>query len=124
VPGFGRAYGRMQVVDVSDIANPKSVAYFEPKDGGTHNIWVAGDTLFLGDYQGGLRILDVSGELRGDLLHQGREIGHVATGDTKGHIPNIPGAWGAIYRNGYIYVPDTNSGLWIVQIEPKKELTP
>jgi hypothetical protein len=124
VPGFGRAYGRMQVVDVSDITNPKAVAYFEPKDGGTHNIWVAGDTLFLGDYQGGLRILDVSGELRGDLLHQGREIGHVATGDAKGHIPNIPGAWGAIYRNGYIYVPDTNSGLWIVQIEPKKQLTP
>lgn len=124
VPGFGRAYGRMQVVDVSDITKPKAVAYFEPKDGGSHNIWVAGDTLFLGDYQGGLRVLDVSGELRGDLLRQGREIGHVATGDAKGHIPNVPGAWGAIYRNGYIYVPDTNSGLWIVQIEPKKPLTP
>lgn len=39
----------------------------ESKDAGSHNIWVAGDTLFLGDYQGGLRIIDVSGELRGDL---------------------------------------------------------
>jgi hypothetical protein len=124
VPGFGRAYGRMQVVDVSDLTKPRSVAFFEPKDGGTHNIWVAGDTLFLGDYQGGLRILDVSGELRGDLLRQGREIGHVATGDAKGHIPNVPGAWGAIYRNGYVYVPDVNSGLWIMQIEPKRQLTP
>jgi hypothetical protein len=124
VAGFGRAYGRMQVVDVSDLTKPKSVAYFEPKDGGTHNIWVAGDTLLLGDYQGGLRIVDVSGELRGDLLRQGREIGHVATADAKGHIPNLPGAWGAIYRNGYIYVPDTNSGLWIMQIEPKRALTP
>lgn len=124
VPGFGRAYGRMQVIDVSDLTKPKSVAWFEPKDGGTHNIWVAGDSLFLGDYQGGLRILDVSGELKGDLGRQGREIGHVATGDKAGHIPNIPGAWGAIYRNGLIYVPDTNSGLWILQIEPKRQLTP
>jgi hypothetical protein len=124
VPGFGRAYGRMQVIDVSELTKPKSVAWFEPKDGGTHNIWVAGDSLFLGDYQGGLRVLDVSGELKGDLGRQGREIGHVATGDKDGHIPNVPGAWGAIYRNGYIYVPDTNSGLWILQIEPKRQLTP
>ncbi len=124
VPGFGRAYGRLQVVDVSDITKPKSVAWYESKDGGSHNIWVAGDTLFLGDYQGGLRIIDVSGELRGDLLRQGRVIGNVATGDKAGHIPNVPGAWGAVYQNGRIYVPDVNSGLWILQIEPKRQLTP
>ncbi|MBL8986476.1 MAG: Ig-like domain-containing protein [Gemmatimonadetes bacterium] len=124
VPGFGRAYGRMQVVDVSDVTKPKSVAWYESGDGGTHNIWVAGDTLFLGDYQGGLRILDVSGELKGDLLRQGRVIGNVATGDKDGHIPNVPGAWGAVYHNGHIYVPDVNSGLWIMQIEPRRQLTP
>ena len=55
------------------------MAYYEPKDGGAHNVWVAGDTLYLGDYQGGLRVVDISGELRGDLLRQGREIAHVAT---------------------------------------------
>ena len=124
VPGFGRAYGRMQVIDMSDLANPRSVAWFESKDGGAHNIWVAGDSLFLGDYQGGLRILDVSGELRGDLGRQGRQIGQVATGDKAGHIPNVVGTWGAVYRNGYLYVPDVNSGLWILQIEPKRQLTP
>jgi hypothetical protein len=122
--GLGRAYGRLHVIDVSDIARPKPVAYYEPKDGGSHNVWVAGDTLYMGDYQGGLRVLDISGELRGDLLKQGREIAHVATGDPKGHIPNSPNAWGAIYRNGLIYVPDMNSGLWIVRVEPKSELTP
>ena len=68
VVGLGRAYGRLHVIDVSDIEHPKSVAYYEPKDGGSHNVWVAGDTLYLGDYQGGLRVLDISGELRGDLL--------------------------------------------------------
>ena len=124
VLGFGRAYGRLHVVDVSDLATPRIVAYYEPKDGGTHNVWVAGDTLYLGDYQGGLRVLDISGELRGDLLRQGREIAHVVTGDKKGQIPNTANAWGAIYRDGYIYVPDINSGLWIVKVDAKAELTP
>ena len=121
---LGRAWGRLHVVDVSDITKPKIVAHYEPEDGGVHNVWVAGDTLYLGDYQGGLRVLDISGELQGDLLRQGREVAHVMTGDAKGIIPNTAMAWGAIYRNGYIYVPDMHSGLWIVRIDNKQELTP
>ncbi len=124
VVGLGRAFGRLHVIDVSDINRPHEVAHYEPKDGGTHNVWVAGDTLYLGDYQGGLRVLDISGELRGDLLEQGREIAHVVTGDKSGTVPNAANAWGAIYRDGLIYVPDINSGLWIVRVEPKSELTP
>ena len=124
VIGLGRAYGRLHVIDVSDIARPKEVAYYEPRDGGSHNVWVAGDTLYLGDYQGGLRVLDISGELRGDLQRQGREIAHVVTGDDMGVTPNASNAWGAIYRDGLIYVPDINSGLWIVKVEPKSELVP
>lgn len=124
VLGLGRAYGRLHVIDVSDLANPREVAWYEPKDGGVHNVWVAGDTLYLGDYQGGLRVLDVSGEMRGDLLRQGREIAQVSTGDKNGFVANTANAWGAIYRNGFIYVPDINSGLWIVKVENKSELTP
>ncbi|HEU4681541.1 MAG TPA: Ig-like domain-containing protein [Gemmatimonadales bacterium] len=124
VIGLGRAYGRLHVIDVSDIHQPKEVAYYEPKDGGSHNVWVAGDTLYLGDYQGGLRILDISGDLRGDLQRQGREIAHVVTGDAAGVVPNASNAWGAIYRDGLIYVPDINSGLWIVRVEAKSELVP
>ncbi|HWN20164.1 MAG TPA: Ig-like domain-containing protein [Gemmatimonadales bacterium] len=124
VIGLGRAYGRLHVIDVSDIASPKEVAYYEPSEGGSHNVWVAGDTLYLGDYQGGLRVLDISGELKGDLQRQGREIAHVVTGDGDGTVPNAANAWGAIYRNGLIYVPDINSGLWIVRVQPKSELVP
>jgi hypothetical protein len=124
VVGLGRAYGRLHVLDVSDLERPREVAYYEPKDGGSHNVWVAGDTLYLGDYQGGLRVLDISGELRGDLLRQGREMAHVVTGDAKGVVPNAPNAWGAIYRDGLVYVPDINSGLWIVRVESQSELVP
>jgi hypothetical protein len=124
VIGLARAYGRLHVFDISDLERPREVAYYEPKDGGSHNVWVAGDTLYMGDYQGGLRVLDISGDLRGDLLRQGREVAHVVTGDSSGVVPNAPNAWGAIYRNGLIYVPDINSGLWIVKVEPKSELVP
>ncbi|MGH7643984.1 MAG: LVIVD repeat-containing protein, partial [Gemmatimonadales bacterium] len=122
--GLGRAYGRLHVIDVADIAQPRAVAWFEPTDGGTHNVWVAGDTLLLGDYQGGLRVLDISGELRGDLLAQGREVAHVHTGDPQGYVPNAALAWGAIYRDGLIYVNDVNSGLWIVRLTPPQTILP
>lgn len=121
---LGRAYGRLHVVDVSDIEHPRGVAWYEPKDGGAHNVWVAGDTLYLGDYQGGLRVVDVSGELRGDLLRQGREIAHVVTADEHGVRPNAANTWGAIYRDGLIYAPDINTGLWIVRVDGKPAAVP
>src|SRR5437762_271766 len=124
VIGLGRAYGRLHVVDIADLTAPHEVAWFEPEDGGSHNVWIAGDTLYLGDYQGGLRVLDISGELKGDLLAQGREYAHVHTGDASGFVPNGANAWGAIYRDGLIYVPDINSGLWIVKLEPSQPVIP
>lgn len=124
VIGLGRAYGRLHVIDISDPGKIREVAWFEPEDGGSHNVWVAGDTLLLGDYQGGLRILDISGELKGDLLAQGREYAHIHTGDPSGKTPNMANAWGAIYRDGLIYVPDINSGLWVVKMEPTQTAIP
>jgi hypothetical protein len=124
VLSLGRAYGRLHVVDVSDVTRPRAVAYYEPKEGGAHNVWVAGDTLYLGDYQGGLRVVDISGELRGDLLRQGREIAHVVTADGQGVRPNAANTWGAVYRNGLIYAPDINTGLWIVRVDGRSRLTP
>ncbi|MEO8032697.1 MAG: Ig-like domain-containing protein, partial [Gemmatimonadota bacterium] len=45
-----RAFGRLQVLDVSDLKHPRSVAWYEPEYGGVHNVWVAGDTLYMGAY--------------------------------------------------------------------------
>ena len=117
--GNNLTFGRMTVFDVSNIEQPKIVAWYEPTDGGVHNIWVAGDTLYLGNYQGGARAVDISGELKGDLLKQGREISWILTADAEGNRPRATFAWGAVVKNGYIYVPDINSGLWILKLEPK-----
>jgi hypothetical protein len=117
----GRAYGRLQVIDVSDLANPKSVAFYEPEYGGVHNIWVAGDTLYMGAYNAGFRTFDISGELRGDLRAQQREMVHVNTADLDGFVKNAAMTWGVVVRNGLAYVNDMYNGLWIVRMEPKPE---
>jgi hypothetical protein len=122
--GNDLTFGRMQVLDVSNIEQPKLVAWYEPTDGGVHNIWVEGDTLYMGNYQGGARAVDISGELKGDLLRQGREIAWTFTADDKGAKPRSTFAWGAVVKDGTIYVPDINSGLWILRLEPKQAVTP
>ncbi len=120
-----RAYGRLQVIDVSDLTNPRSVAWYEPEYGGVHNVWVAGDTLYMGAYDAGFRAFDVSGELRGDLRAQQREMVHVNTADMDGVQPNEARAWGVVVRDGLAYVNDNHSGLWIIRIEPRRrELVP
>ncbi|MEP6691885.1 MAG: hypothetical protein ABJD07_12075 [Gemmatimonadaceae bacterium] len=118
-----RAYGRLQVIDVSDIEHPKSVAWYEPENGGVHNVWVAGDTLYMGAYNAGFHAFDVSGELRGDLRTQGREIAQVQPAAADAKVPNKAFTWGVVVKNGLAYVNDMYSGLWIVRIEPKA-LTP
>ena len=122
--GNNLTFGRLHVVDVSDIMHPKEVAWYEPTDGGVHNVWVVGDTLYLGNYQGGARVLDISGELKGDLLRQGREMSWILTADSLGHRKRAPFAWGAVVRDGNIFVPDINTGLWILRLEPKQQTVP
>ena len=114
-----RAYGRLQVIDVSDIEKPKSVAWYEPEYGGVHNVWAEGDTLYVGAYNGGFHAFDVGGELRGDLKAQGRTIAELMPFDPNGVVPNKVMTWGAVVKNGLVYVNDMISGLWIVRLEPK-----
>ena len=61
------------VMDVSDIKHPREVAQYEAPEDGSHNFWAANDMLYEGYYSGVARVLDISGELRGDLYRQGRE---------------------------------------------------
>jgi hypothetical protein len=124
--GNARAHGQLHVIDVSDIEHPKQVAWYEPEYGGVHNVWVAGDTLYMGAYNAGFKAFDISGELRGDLKAQGREIGEFMTGDPGGKIPNAPMAWGVVVnkKDGLAYVNDVNSGLWALRIEPKPKPVP
>ncbi|HJU67492.1 MAG TPA: Ig-like domain-containing protein [Gemmatimonadaceae bacterium] len=121
-----RMYGTLQVIDVSDIEKPKSIAWYTPENGGVHNVWVAGDTLYMGAYDGGFRVFDIGGELKGDLRAQGREIAFVSTADMEGKIQNQAMTWGVVVNpaDGLAYVNDFYNGLWIVRVEPKAPPVP
>jgi hypothetical protein len=111
--------GIVHVVDVSDINNPRKVAEYPVPEGAAHNIWVDDDMMYVGYYSAGGRIVDVSGELRGDLYQQGREIARIWTGDADAFRANLPFTWGAQPHNGLIYFNDIHSGLWIVKLGEK-----
>jgi len=117
------------VMDVSDIKHPREVAQYEVPEGGSHNFWAANDMLYEGYYSGGARVLDISGELRGDLYRQGREIARFWTGDGKGFRPNLPFTWGgqpcsvtcdSPLLNSLMYFNDIHSGLWITKLGAPK----
>jgi hypothetical protein len=62
-------------------------------------------------------VLDISGELRGDLYRQGRELAVIKTTDANTTVPNWPMTWGAQVFKGHIFTSDLNSGLWILRLD-------
>lgn len=114
--------GYIHVIDVSDIDEPKEVAKYELPEAGAHNVWIEDDVLYIAYYQGGLRIVDVSGTLRGDLYRQGREIGFFRTeaAEGEGLAANSANAWGPQVFKGNLFVSDMTSGLWVLKhVKPR-----
>ena len=109
------ARGFIHIVDYSDPEKPVQVAKYEVPEAGAHNFWVEDDILYVGYYQAGLRVVDVSGELRGDLYRQGREMGAYRTASPDAITPNWSMTWGAQIHKGNIITSDLNSGLWLAK---------
>ncbi len=118
IPGEeGSVYqGGFHFVDFTDTKNPVETAVYQVPEVGSHNHWVHGDTLFAGYYYGGIRIVDISGELMGDLYAQGREIAFFMSIDSEGHVPNKANVWGTMPYKDLIYFSDMNSGLWAIKL--------
>lgn len=114
------ARGYIHVVDVSDMENPREVAKYEVPEAGVHNVWVEDDRLYVGYYQAGLRVVDISGELRGDLYAQGREVARMLPIDEEMVVPNWPMTWGAQLFNGNLFAWDMNSGLWVTRLDERE----
>ena len=118
--GYPRATsGYMQVLDVTDPENAQMIARYEVSEYGSHNMWVEDDILYQAYYEGGMRIVDVSGELMGNLFTQGREIAVFKPNDPLGWIPNAPATWSVRPYKGNIFFADINSGIWAVKLEPR-----
>ena len=119
VPGDG-SRGFVHVLDMADPENLREVARYEVPEAGAHNLWIEDDKMYVAYYQAGLRVVDVSGELRGNLYSQGREIAWFPTGTPDGHVANSPMAWGPQLFKGHVFVSDLNSGLWVLRVVPKQ----
>ena len=119
-----RAAGWIHIIDWSDWDNPHEVARYQVPEAGSHNLWVEDDVLYVAFYNGGLRVVDISGELMGDLYKQGREIAMYVPHDPDGFIANSPFVWGPQPYKGHIFFTDWNTGLWAVKLQPKTEPGP
>lgn len=116
--------GYIHIVDFTDPLNPEEVARYEVPEAGSHNLWIEDDKLYAAFYNGGLRIVDISGELKGNLTYQGREMARFMAYDPKGYVANAPFTWGPQPYKGHIFIAEHNSGLWSVKLQPSGELTP
>lgn len=117
--------GVMHVVDVRDLTNPEEVATFSSPGAPPHNFWVDEDRgiLYVGWYQNGVRAIDVTGEMLGELDRQGREIAGLvyynpsASKDVLeclGH--DVTCTWAPqLDEGGLVYLSDFNTGLWVVE---------
>ncbi|HET7233597.1 MAG TPA: hypothetical protein VFJ16_26530 [Longimicrobium sp.] len=108
--------GYVHVLDVSDPAVPREVAAYSAPSSGVHSFWIANDTMYVAAWTGGLRAVDVSGQLSGDLRN--REIASLSTTDEQTAVRNFPFAWAAVPHNGLVFASDFNSGLWIARLVP------
>lgn len=113
--------GDIHVVDVSNYAAPREVAFFNVPGAGTHNFSVDEQKgiLYAAYYNAGVQVLDVSGDLstctvaqrapdgRCDLTKTGRLK---ATGLLNAGLPVY--VWGVQHVSGFVYASDMLNGLW------------
>jgi len=118
--------GDIHVVDISDPTAPKEVAFYRVTGAGTHNFSVdePNGVLYAAYYNGGVRALDIRGDLgtcpvnqqivdgstnlvRCDLRLMGRELG-IGLID----LNRVIYVWGVQYLNGNVFASDMVNGIW------------
>ena len=114
------ASGDIHVVDVSNFASPREVAFFHLDGAGTHNFSVdeSRGILYAAYYNGGVRAIDVTGDLsscnvankspdgRCNLATMGRELGHWPDGTGGVYV------WGVQLVGSRLYASDMLKGIW------------
>jgi hypothetical protein len=116
--------GYTHIIDFTDPTNPKNIAKYHQEEFGSHDIVVEDDVMYQAYYDGGLRIVDVSGELVGNLAEQRREIAVYKPFDPEGYTANASFVMNAMPWKGHILFTDFNSGLWSAKLEPRTQPLP
>jgi hypothetical protein len=114
----GSSSGDIHVVDVSDMGSPQVVAVYNVPGAGTHNFWMDEQSgiLYAAYFNGGVRALDVRGDLGTcttaqrtaagfcDLRLMGREVGVALTSESF--------IWGVVHQGTHVYASDMRLGLF------------
>ena len=110
--------GEVRLVDVTDVRQPTVMAWYRVPEAGVRDLEVDPRAERLGAAfgTGGVRLLDLSGELRGNLTDQGREVGAAATGSWWPGVPTRSLARGARSLKGSLFVADMYAGLRVFRI--------
>jgi hypothetical protein len=112
--------GDIHVIDVSNFASPREVAFFHVPGAGTHNFWVdeARGILYAAYYNAGVRAIDVTGDLsscdpadkdslgRCDLAKTARELAHGPSGVGPVYV------WGVQLVGTRLFASDMLNGIW------------
>ncbi len=116
--------GYTHIIDFTDPMKPIPVGRYHIEDYGSHDIIVENDILYQAYYDGGVRIVDVSGELLGNIYDQNREIAVFKPYDPDGYTANAPFVMNAMPWKGKVIWTDFNSGLWAAKLEPRQRIVP
>jgi len=111
--------GYTHIVDFTDPMNPLPVGRYHLEDYGSHDIIVEDDILYQAYYDGGVRVVDVSGELMGNIYDQNREMAVFKPYDPEAYTPNAPFVMNAMPWKGRVLFTDFNSGLWAAKLIPR-----
>lgn len=108
--GEERAGGRLQVIDLADLTQPRLIGFYEIVGGTPHNFWMdeAAGLLYAAWYQHGVRVFDVNGTLQGNIA--ARELAFIVPPG-----PRPTSIWGPQLHRGVIYAADMNNGLWALR---------
>src|SRR5690606_17305363 len=104
---------RTLIFNVEDLDNPEfAFTYFGPIETTDHNLYIRGNHAFLSNYEGGLRILDLSGIDDGTLV----EVGSFDT-YPQGNGESYDGQWSnyPFFASGTIIANDRDNGPFVLQ---------
>jgi hypothetical protein len=120
--------GDVHVVDVSDMTNPREVAFFNIPGAGVHNFSVDEQRgiLHAAYYNAGVRALSIRGDLgscsssqktdgRCDLSKMDRELAKGPVG-----LSGPVFVWGVQFTDGRLFASDMINGLWRLSTVPEQ----
>jgi hypothetical protein len=125
----GTSTGDVHIVDVSDMSNPREVAFYNLPGAGTHNFSVdeKRGILYAAYYNGGVRALSIRGDMgncpadqrvsdgRCDMRLMQRELAGLPLSGSSASVY----IWGVQFVDGKLYASDMINGLWRISTVPQ-----